>query len=87
MKRLSERLDGITDLAKRPDALLVVDTRHEKHAVKEARDAGIPILAIMSSDCDIRDAAFPIVANDASQATVKLLLAELVEAFEKGKVA
>ncbi len=87
MKRLSERLDGITGLAKRPDALLVVDTRHEKHAVKEARAAGIPIVAIMNSDCNLKDASFPIIANDASRETVKLVLAELVEAFNKGRSA
>jgi len=86
-KRLTERLDGITMMTKKPDALLVVDTKHEKHAVKEARDAGIPIVAIMSSDCDLRDAAYPIVANDTSRATVGLILAELVEAFAKGQAA
>ncbi|HVM59092.1 MAG TPA: 30S ribosomal protein S2 [Candidatus Paceibacterota bacterium] len=85
--RLTERLDGITSLAKRPDALLVVDTKHEKHAVKEARDAGIPIIAIMSSDCDVHDAAYPIVANDASRETVRLILSELASAFEKGRAA
>src|SRR5512146_1531523 len=37
--RLGKRLDGITALTKRPDALVVVDTKHEKHAVKEANDA------------------------------------------------
>ncbi|MSU74759.1 30S ribosomal protein S2 [Candidatus Kaiserbacteria bacterium] len=86
-KRLEERLDGITTLAKRPDALLVVDTKHEKHAVKEARDAGIPILAVMSSDCNLADAAYPIVANDTSRETVGLILSELTEAFGKGQVA
>ena len=86
-KRLSERLDGITTLAKKPDALLVVDTKHEKHAVKEANDAGIPIIAIMSSDCDIKDAAYPIVANDTSRKTVELILSELTEAFMKGQAA
>jgi small subunit ribosomal protein S2 len=86
-KKLFERFEGITGLTKRPDALLVVDTKHEKHAVKEARDAGIPIIAIMSSDCDLRDAAYPIVANDASRETVKLLLVELTQAFQKGQVA
>ncbi|MFA5998258.1 MAG: 30S ribosomal protein S2 [Candidatus Paceibacterota bacterium] len=84
-KRLEERLDGITTLTKRPDALLVVDTKHEKHAVKEANDAGIPILAIMSSDCDLRDAAYPIVANDTSRETVGLILSELAGAFQKGQ--
>ncbi len=86
-KRLTERLDGITSMAKKPDALLVVDTKHEKHAVKEANDAGIPIIAIMSSDCDLSDAAYPIVANDTSRATVGLILSELTEAFQKGQTA
>ena len=86
-KRLEERLDGITAITKRPDALLVVDTKHEKHAVKEAKDAGIPVIAIMGSDCNLKDATYPILANDASRETVKLILAELVEAFEKGTIA
>ena len=85
--RLMERLDGITTMTKKPDALLIVDTKHEKHAVKEANDAGIPIIAIMSSDCDLRQAAYPIVANDTSRETVKLILGELTEAFKKGQVA
>jgi len=85
-KKLEGRLDGITTLEKRPSALLVVDTKHEKHAVKEANDAGIPIIAIMSSDCNVKSAAYPIVANDASRETVKLILSELSAAFKKGQV-
>ncbi len=86
-KRLTERLDGITTMTKKPDALLVVDTKHEKHAVKEANDAGIPIIAIMSSDCDLREATYPIVANDTSRKTVELILGELVEAFKTGQTS
>ena len=86
-RRLLERLDGITTLAKKPDALLVIDTKHEKHAVKEANDAGILVIAIMSSDCNLSDAAYPIVANDTSRKTVELILAELTEAFMKGQTA
>lgn len=84
-KRLTERLDGITTLAKRPDALLVVDTKREKHAVKEANDARIPIIGIMSSDCDLSEAAYPIVANDASREAVRLILSELTSAFRAGQ--
>lgn len=86
-KRLIGRLDGITELTKRPDALLVVDSKHEKHAVKEANEAGIPIIAIMSSDCDLREADYPIVANDTSRETIRFILTELVGAFKKGQVA
>lgn len=86
-ERLSNRLDGISELQKRPDALVVVDTKHERHAVKEARDAGIPIVGIMSSDCTISDAAYPIVLNDASRETVRLALSELAGAFTRGRAS
>lgn len=86
-KRLALRLGGLVGLAKRPDALVVVDTRRERHAVKEARDAGIPVIAIMSSDCDLSTAAYPIVANDASREAVKLILGELTAAFDEGRRA
>jgi len=86
-KRLEQRLDGLTTLTKRPDALLVVDTKHEKHAVKEANDKGIPIIAIMSSDCDLHDATYPIIANDSSRETVRFILSELTNAFKKGQIA
>jgi small subunit ribosomal protein S2 len=85
--RLEDRLGGITNLAKRPDFMVIVDTKHEAHATKEARDAGIPVIGVMSSDCDLKDAAFPIVVNDASRATVKLVLDELASAFEAGQKA
>ena len=85
--RLEERLGGISNLAKRPDAMVIVDTKHEAHATKEAKQAGIPVIGVMSSDCDLSDAAFPIVVNDASRATVKLVLDELATAFEKGSKA
>jgi small subunit ribosomal protein S2 len=82
--KLTLRLSGLTTMAKRPDALVIVDTKHEAHATKEARQAGIPIIAIMSSDCDIKDATFPVVVNDASRASIALILDELSTAFESG---
>lgn len=83
--RLTERLEGIRDLAKRPDAMVIVDTRHEGHATKEALGAGIPIIGIMSSDCNLRDAAYPVAVNDASRKTVSLVLNELAAAYEEGR--
>ena len=83
-KKLEERLTGIHELAKKPDALVIVDTNHERYAAKEARDLRIPVIAIMGSDCNMADANFPIVANDASRATVTLLLNELTTAFQEG---
>jgi small subunit ribosomal protein S2 len=85
--RLATRLDGITELAKRPDAFVVVDTKQEAHAVREAKRAGIPVIGLMSSDCDLTDAAFPIVMNDSSREAVKLVLNELAAAYESGRKA
>jgi small subunit ribosomal protein S2 len=87
IERLSERLDGITTLSKRPDAFVIVDTKREAHAAREAKRAGIPVIGIMSSDCDLTDAAYPIVMNDASREAVTLVLGELAGAYETGRKA
>ncbi len=87
IERLSERLDGITALARRPDAFVIVDTKHEAHATREARKAGIPVIGIMNSDCDLADATFPVVMNDASRTAVGLVLEELASAYEQGRKA
>jgi len=83
--RLRSRLDGITTITKKPDAMVVVDTRHEAHAVKEARQAGIPIIGIMSSDCDLKEATYPITMNDSSREAVRLVLEELSSAVLSGR--
>lgn len=82
--KLTLRLSGATSLARRPDLMVIVDTRHEAHASKEARDLGIPVIGIMSSDCDLKDAAYPIVVNDASRDVISLVLDELATAYEQG---
>ncbi len=83
IERLTRRLDGLATLSKLPDVLIVVDTRHEELAVREAQGIGIPIVGIQNSDCDLADATHPIVANDTSRATVEIILTELVSAYEK----
>jgi small subunit ribosomal protein S2 len=85
--KLNTRLEGITELAKRPDALVVVDTKYEAHAIKEAKPHGIPVIGVMGSDCNLKDATYPIVMNDASQEAVTYVLGELTAAFEQGKKA
>lgn len=82
--KLTERLSGLTSLARRPDAMVIVDTRHEAHASREARALGIPVIGVMSSDCDLKDAAYPIVVNDASRDVIALVLDELADAYETG---
>ena len=85
--RLEERLGGIREMSRRPDAIIIVDTKYEAHATKEAKRAHIPVIGVMSSDCDVKDATFPIVVNDASRTAVALVLGELAAAYEQGRKA
>jgi small subunit ribosomal protein S2 len=87
IERLETRLSGLVGMTKRPDALIIVDTKHEAHATKEAKGARIPVIGIMSSDNDLADAKFPIVTNDASRKTVELILGELAAAYDTGRKA
>ena len=84
-QRLNERFGGIVSLSKLPDAVVVVDTKVEHIAVSEAHGKHIPVIGIMSSDCDLKDATYPIVVNDASLKTIRLILDELAESYKSGR--
>lgn len=82
--KLSFNFAGMATLQRVPDMLIVVDPRHEQVAVAEARELNIPIIAVMSSDCDAAVATHPIVVNDALQSSVSLVLGELAAAISEG---
>ncbi|MBV9349771.1 MAG: 30S ribosomal protein S2 [Patescibacteria group bacterium] len=82
--RLEERFFGLASMDKLPDALIVVDTRHEAIPVAEANALGIPVVGIMNSDCDFSQVTHPIVGNDASQAAVEFFLDKVVAAYREG---
>jgi len=77
---------GIVPMKKLPDALIVIDPRHEKNAVKEANDFNIPVIALAGSDCNISEVTYPIVGNDASKASIQFFIDELRAAYEGHKV-
>lgn len=85
--KLNYNFAGIAQMPKLPDLVVVVDPRHDHVAVAEATSARIPVMAIMSSDCDASKIKYPIVANDALQASVTILLEELATAYAEGKSA
>jgi small subunit ribosomal protein S2 len=69
-----------------PKALFVIDPKKEKNAVKEAKDMGIPVVALLGSDCNIKEVKHPIVGNDASETSVHFFVQEIVKAYSVGKV-
>ena len=85
LEKLQFNFDGIKAMSGIPQLIVIVDPRHDSIAVKEARDMHIPIIGITSSDTNLRDITYPIVANDALQTSVTLILGELVKELVAGK--
>ena len=83
--RLERYFGTITSLTDMPAALVVVDPDNEKISVDEARKVKLPVIALAGTDCNIRDIDYPIVINDNSAKTIKLVLRELVEAYDAGR--
>ena len=83
--KLNFNFSGIKTLTRTPDLMVVVDPRHDVIAVQEAIDMKVPVIALMSSDCDAARITYPVFVNDALQSSVKVVLGELTAAFTAGK--
>ncbi|MFA6601342.1 MAG: 30S ribosomal protein S2 [Candidatus Paceibacterota bacterium] len=84
---LEKMFFGIVSLKKAPDAIFIIDPRHEKNALKEAADFNIPVIALCGSDCDVSKITYPIVGNDASKASIQFFVNEIMKAYQSGKIA
>lgn len=85
MQKLELLLGGIVNMRKLPDALFIIDTRKEDIAVKEARNLGIPIIAVVDSNCDPDDADYIIPSNDDAIRAIKLFTERISDACIEGK--
>ena len=82
---LLRNFGGVEGLEKRPDVLFVVDPLEEEIAVAEARQIGIPVIALANSDCDFSLIDYPIPANDAARATIEFIVEKIALAYNQGK--
>ena len=82
--RLEENFVGLSGVEKLPDALVVVDTKSEEIAVREAKLLKIPVVGIMNSDCDRKQVSHPVIGNDATRDSVRFFLEKIVEAYREG---
>lgn len=82
--KLEFNFGGIREMDRMPGVIVIVDPRHESIAVKEAAHMNIPVVAIMSSDCDATQVAKPVFVNDAQIASITLALDELVAGYREG---
>ena len=70
--KLEKALGGIKDMGGKPDLMFVIDTNKESIAIKEARRLGIPVIAILDTNCDPASADYPIPGNDDAARAIQL---------------
>ena len=84
IEKLEKYLGGIEDMDRLPGALFIVDSRKEKIAVSEARKLGIPIVAIVDTNCDPDEIDYLIPGNDDAIRAVKLIAGTMADAIIEG---
>ena len=84
-EKLEKVLTGIQDMARIPGAIFVVDIRREHIAVREAKKLGIPIIAIVDTNCDPDLVDYPIPANDDALKSVDLITGVIASAVAEGQ--
>ncbi len=77
---LEKSYGGIKEMTRLPDCVFIVDTRKERNAVLEAKKLGIPVVAIVDTNCDPDDADYIIPGNDDAIRAIKLIAGALADA-------
>jgi small subunit ribosomal protein S2 len=85
LEKLETNLGGVTDMKKVPDAIFVVDLRKEQLAIREARRLGLPVVALVDTNCDPDDADYVIPGNDDAIRSCSLIVRVIANAIEAGK--
>src|SRR5208282_2101597 len=84
-KHLDSNLQGIKDMPGLPDVLFVIDSNKEAIAVKEARRLGIPVVAIVDTNCDPDEVDYVIPGNDDALRAIRLFTSKIAEAVIEGR--
>jgi small subunit ribosomal protein S2 len=85
LMKLLRNLDGLRNMMTLPGLIFVVDTLIEKNAIHEAKLLGIPVVAIVDTNCDPDDIDFPIPGNDDAIKATKLITARIADAVIEGR--
>ena len=85
--KMERSLGGIKDMGRLPDVIVVVDTNRESLAVREANKLGIPVVALVDSNCDPDPIDWVVPGNDDAIRSLKLFLNKMGDAILEGKVA
>jgi small subunit ribosomal protein S2 len=85
LEKLEANLGGVADMKRQPDAMFVLDLRKEALAVREARRLGMPIVALVDTNCDPDEADYVIPGNDDAIRSCSLIVRVIAQAIEQGK--
>ena len=85
LEKLDTNLGGVADMRKQPDAIFVIDLRKEQLAIREARRLGMPIIALVDTNCDPDEADYIIPGNDDAIRSCSLVTRVIADAIEAGK--
>jgi small subunit ribosomal protein S2 len=85
LEKLEENLGGVADMKRQPDAVFIVDLRKEQLAVREARRLGLPVIALVDTNCDPDEADYVIPGNDDAIRSCDLIVRVIADAIEAGR--
>ena len=85
LEKLQKNFGGVRDLVGLPDAVFIVDINKEMAAVLEARKKGIPVIALLDTNCDPDLVDYGIPANDDAIRSIKLITSKIADAVLQGK--
>jgi small subunit ribosomal protein S2 len=85
LEKLDSNLGGVADMRKQPDAVFVVDLKKEQLAVREARRLGVPIIALVDTNCDPDEADYVIPGNDDAIRSCSLIVRAIADGIAAGK--
>jgi small subunit ribosomal protein S2 len=85
LEKLEANLGGVADMRRQPDAVFIVDLRKEQLAVREARRLGMPVIALVDTNCDPDEADYVIPGNDDAIRSCSLVIRAIAGGIEAGK--
>jgi small subunit ribosomal protein S2 len=87
MDDMTKNFQGLTGVTKTPDALFVIDPKKEHIAVTEAHKMNLPVIALLNTDCNLKQVEHPIIGNDASILSISYFVQGVKDAYKKGQAS
>ena len=85
LEKLESNLGGVADMRRQPEAVFIVDLRKEQLAVREARRLGLPVIALVDTNCDPDEAQYVIPGNDDAIRSCSVVVRAIADGIEAGK--